>query len=169
MKTLFTSLAILAFSATCFAQNSPVPSADIKTLDGKTVNTSSFENDGKPYVISFWATWCKPCIRELTAIAENYEDWQEETGMKLIAVSIDDARNSRKVMPFINGMGWDYEVYLDANQDFKRKMNVNGVPHTFLVDGNNKIVWSHNSYAAGDEYHLYELIEKLSNGESIDE
>ena len=139
----------------------------MKTLENTIINSSEFDNDGNPIVISFWATWCKPCIKELSTIAEVYEDWQDETDVKIIAISIDDARNSRKVLPFVNGQDWDFEVYLDANQDFKRAMNVNTVPHTFLVGADNSIVWSHNSYAAGDEDHLYELIEKLIAGEPI--
>ena len=87
--------------------------------------------------------------------------------MKLIAVSIDDSRNADKVKPYVDGQSWDYEVYLDVNGDFKRAMNVNNVPHTFLLDGNKKIVWQHNSYSEGDEDELYELVTKLSNGESL--
>ena len=131
------------------------------------MNTSEISNDGKPMIISFWATWCKPCVRELTAISEVYEDWQEETGVKLIAVSIDDARNMTKVLPFINSKGWEFDILLDPNQEFKRAMNVNNVPHTFLIDGNGNIVYQHNSYAEGDEDDLYEMILDLAAGKTI--
>lgn len=166
MKNILLFTSILALSLSGIAQK--IPSANVKSLKGEVVNTSTFENDGKPIVISFWATWCKPCIRELLTIADEYEDWQEETGVKLIAISIDDARTMNKVAPFVNGKAWEYEVYLDANADFKRAMNVNNVPHTFLVDGNGEIVWQHNSYAPGDEEELYENIVKLSEGKSLD-
>jgi cytochrome c biogenesis protein CcmG, thiol:disulfide interchange protein DsbE len=139
-----------------------LPSVEMKSLDGKSINSKSFENNGNPIIISFWATWCKPCIQELTNIAEIYDEWKEKTGVKLIAVSIDDARNMSKVGPLANGKGWEYEVYLDPNSDFKRAMNVNTVPHTFLLNGKKEIVWNHNSYAPGDEHKLYEKIVKLS-------
>ena len=74
----------------------------------------------------------------------------------------------QKVKPYVDGQAWDYQVLLDPNGDFKRLMNVNNVPHTFLVDGNNQIVWQHNSYSEGDEYQLYDLVKKLSSGEKID-
>ncbi|MEP7265742.1 MAG: TlpA disulfide reductase family protein [Bacteroidota bacterium] len=138
-----------------------IPSVNVKSLDNKTVNTSEITNNGKPMIIDFWATWCKPCVSELNAIAEEYPDWQEETGVKLVAISIDDARTMASVAPFVNGKGWDYEVYLDTNSDFKRAMNVNNVPHTFLVDGSGKIVAQHNTYAPGDEKKLIEEIRKL--------
>ena len=164
-KTILFLFAIL-FTGSLFAQNK-IPATEIKTLDGKIINTSTFKNDGKPIIISFWATWCKPCIKELKNIAEVYEDWQDETGVKLIAISVDDSRSMNRVAPFVNGRGWEYEVYLDPNNDFKRAMNVNNVPHVFLIDGNGKIVWQHTSYAEGDEEELYELVQKLAKGETI--
>lgn len=145
----------------------PLPAADVKTVDGKKINTSTFTNDGKPIVISFWATWCKPCKKELDAIAENYEEWQKTTGVKLIAISIDDSRSSGKVATDAKSHAWDYEIYLDENQDFKRAMNVNNVPHTFIVNGKGEIVWQHNSYAEGDEEHLYEMLQKVAKGEKL--
>jgi thiol-disulfide isomerase/thioredoxin len=152
-----------------FAQNNKgVPAINVKKMDGTTFNTGDIDNDGKPVIINFWATWCSPCKRELNNIADLYEDWVDETGVKLIAISIDDARNMAKVAPYVNGKGWEYDVYIDPNGDFKRALGVNNVPHTFLVDGKGKIVWQHNSYAEGDEYELFELVERLSRGESID-
>jgi len=136
-------------------------------MDGRSFNTSNIKNDGKPIIISFWATWCSPCKRELNNIHEEFEDWVEETGVKLYAVSIDDARNVAKVAPYANGQEWEYDVLLDSNYDFKRAMNVNNVPHTFLLDGKGNIVWQHNSYSEGDEDELYELVKKVANGESI--
>jgi thiol-disulfide isomerase/thioredoxin len=144
-----------------------IPDVTVKNLDNSSFQTGEIENDGKPIIINFWATWCSPCKRELNTIAEEYQDWVDETGVKLVAISIDDARNMHKVKPYIDGQGWEYEVYIDPNADFKRAMNVNNVPHTFLVDGEGNIVWQHNSYAPGDEMELYDLVEKLAAGESI--
>jgi len=143
------------------SQNS-IPSVQVKKLDGKTFNTSEIKNNGKPIIVSFWATWCKPCVKELNAISEHYADWQKETGVKLYAVSIDDSKSTGHVAPFINNKGWDYEILLDPNMDFKRAMNVINVPHTFLIDGNGKIVYQHTVYAEGDEKHLYEELKKVS-------
>mgnify|MGYP000607388564 CR=1 FL=1 len=154
------ALSVLLYSFTIIG-NKTIAKANVKTLKGKTVNTSTFNNDGKPMVISFWATWCSPCKKELNAISEVYEDWVEETGVKLIAISIDDARNKHKVKPYVDSKAWEFEVYLDENQDFKRAMNVNNVPYTFLVDGNGKIVYEHNNYVPGDEEELYEKIQAL--------
>ena len=161
-RTLISILFILA-NTICIAQtkNTTLPSVNIKSVEGKTINTESFENQGNPIVISFWATWCKPCAKELNAISEVYDDWQEETGVKVIAISIDDSRNAAKVAPFANGKDWPFEIYIDANSDLKRALNVNAIPHTFLINEKKEIVWQHTSYLDGDEEELYEEILKL--------
>ncbi|MBW6490215.1 MAG: TlpA family protein disulfide reductase [Lentimicrobium sp.] len=145
-----------------------LPAVNVKTLEGKTFNTSELSNNGKPMIISFWALWCKPCINELTTIAEVYDEWIEETGVKLVAVSIDDSRSTSKVGPTVNGKGWEYDFLLDANGDFKRAMNVNMIPHTFLVSGNGEIVWQHTSFSEGSELELINLVRKLNAEEAID-
>lgn len=139
-----------------------LPNVSVKKLNGTSFSTSEIKNDGKPMIVSFWATWCKPCIAELTAIAEEYDDWQKETGVKLVAVSIDDARTMNSVGPLVKGKGWEYDVYLDPNGDLKRAMNVNLVPHTFLLNGNREVVHQHTTYAPGDEKRLYEKVKALN-------
>lgn len=140
----------------------PLPKVDVKNLSGQNISSSTFSNDGKPIVIDFWATWCKPCIEELNAINEVYADWQKETGVKVITISLDDARTMNRVAPFINGRGWKYENYIDPNGDFKRAMNVNMPPHTFLLNGKGEIVWQHVGFAEGNEDELFEQIKKVA-------
>ena len=100
-------------------------------MKGKTVNISELGLDG-PIVISFWATWCSPCKKELNTINEVYQDWQDETGVTLVAVSIDDSKTKNNVPIYVNGKGWEYVVLMDPNGDLKRAMGVNNVPHTFF-------------------------------------
>ena len=140
-----------------------LPSVNIKDMAGNAINTANLSNDGKPIVISFWATWCKPCKLELNTIADLYEDWQDETGVKLVAVSIDNERTKNSVKPQVNSAGWEYDIWLDPNGDFRRAMGVNNVPHTFLVDGEGNIVYSHSGYSLGDEEELFEKIVELTH------
>lgn len=156
MKKLLTAIT-LAFAALT-AQAQSVPDVKIKNMDGATVSTNTIANDGKPMIISFWATWCKPCIKELETINEVYAEWREQTGVKIVIVSIDDARTTASVAPFLNAKGWEYESYLDVNSDFRRAMNVNMVPHTFLLNGKREVLDQHTSFAPGDEDKLFEKV-----------
>lgn len=170
MKKLSLVFALMIVGMSMMAQStkkSPLPAVNVKTITGETFNTSEIDNDGKPIIVSFWALWCHPCIKELTTIADVYEEWQDETGVKIYAVSIDDARSTAKVGPLVNGKGWEYEVLLDPNGDFKRALNVNMIPHTFVLDGNKNIVWQHTSFAEGAELDLIDIIRKVQKGEAV--
>jgi thiol-disulfide isomerase/thioredoxin len=163
-------ISIFLFSAMAFRFNEAAlqcrPSVQVKDLNGRLVNTSTFANDGHPMIIAFWAMSCAPCKKELNEIAEVYDDWQQETGVKLIAISVDDQRNSPKVKPYIASKEWGYEVYLDENQDFKRAMNVANVPHVFVLSGNGEIVWQNNVYMEnGGVEKLHDIVAHVANGE----
>jgi thiol-disulfide isomerase/thioredoxin len=173
MKKYLFALVILAFTTAAFAQEETkalfkLPEVGIKNIDGEPFNTKEIDNDGKPIIMTFWATWCKPCMKEHDAINEVYEEWVDETGVKLYAVSIDNARSSKRVLPTVNGKGWEFDVLLDPNGDLKRAMNVNIPPHTFIIDGSGNIVWQHIGYLEGDEVEYIEIVEKIIAGESID-
>ena len=164
VQTILSVIMALVVTIGLRAQDSPVsqiPSVKIKNVAGSIVNTADFGTSNKPVIVSFWATWCKPCIQELQTYHGLYPEWQQKYGASLVAVSIDDARNASKVAPFIKSRTWAYEVLLDVNQEFKRAMNVNNVPHTFVIH-NGKIVFSHSAYSSGDEEELEELLKKLS-------
>lgn len=141
--------------------NKAMPSVDVKTLDGKIFNTSDIKNDGKPVFVSFWATWCTNCIKELNAIAEVYDDWQDETGVTVYAVSIDD-RMKDQVGPFAAKQGWEYELLLDENRDFFRAMNGSNPPYSFIIDGKGNVVWEHTGYHEGDEDIVKSVLDKLA-------
>lgn len=151
-------LALVAFSA--FAQDE-LPRVDMTTLDGQPINSKELSTDDNVVVVSLWATWCVPCIKELDAISEIYPDWQDETNVKLYAVSIDDSRGVKRVKPLVNGKGWEYTVLLDTNNDFKRALGAATVPLTLLVK-NNKIVYRHSGYSPGAEMALYEKIKEFA-------
>lgn len=160
MKKLI-PLLLLLVSLTATSQNE-MPKVNLTTVDGNVFNSSSISTDDKVTIVSLWATWCVPCLKELDAISEIYDEWQEETGVELYAISVDDSRTVKRVKPLINGKSWDYTVLLDTNNDFKRALGAATVPLTLLVK-NNEIVYRHSGYSPGAEYELYEKIKEFSN------
>ncbi|MEI7725734.1 MAG: TlpA disulfide reductase family protein [Bacteroidota bacterium] len=172
MKTLRIFLLLALISSCSFAQEGvfaykQLPTVKLKTVKGLPFTSDSITNNGKPIIISFWATWCKPCVRELTTISDVYDDWVTETGVKLYAISVDDSRSMTLVGPMVNGKGWDFTVLLDPNSDFKRAMNVGPIPHTFLLNGKGEVVFQHTSFSEGDELGLIDMVRKLNRGEEI--
>lgn len=160
MKNLFLTLCIALVSISTFAQND-LPNVDLKSVDGKSVTLKNATNKDGITIISLWATWCVPCLKELDAINEIYSEWQEETDVELIAVSVDDSRTVKRVKSLINGKDWDYTVLLDTNNDLKRALNASSIPLTILVR-DNKIIYEHSGYSPGAELELYEKIKELS-------
>ena len=157
-KLLFLMFAlVMGFSAS--AQT--LPDVKVENQEGKVVSIREVI-DGTPMIISFWSTTCKPCIMELNAINNNLPDWLEEVNMKVVAVSVDDARTVSRARAMTQGQGWDdYTCLYDKNQDLKRAMNVSLTPHTFIVDGEGNIIYSHSGYTPGSEEELFEKIKAL--------
>jgi cytochrome c biogenesis protein CcmG, thiol:disulfide interchange protein DsbE len=141
-----------------------IPSVQLKDMEGNPMNTADLGFDG-PVIISFWATWCSPCKAELNTIHDLYDEWQEETGVTLVAVSVDDEKTKKSVPMYANGKNWEYLVLMDPNGDFKRAMGVNNVPHTFIIDTDGTIRYSHNNYSPGDEDELYEALLEVAGKE----
>ena len=151
-KLMFLMLAVMVgFGAS--AQS--LPDVKVENQEGKVISIQDLV-DGTPMIISFWSTTCKPCIMELNAINESLYEWLEEVDMKVVAVSVDDARTVSRARAMTQGQGWDdYVCVYDKNQDLKRAMNVSLTPHTFVVDGKGNIVASHSGYTPGSEQGLF--------------
>ena len=160
MKKLFAFL-LLCVVASINMMHAQLPSVTLKSIDGATVQSETLNNDGKPFIIDFFATWCKPCNRELSAIAEVYDEWQEETGVKIIAVSIDQGQNINKVKPLVDQNEWEYDVLLDPNSDLLKALGGQMIPFVVVVDGEGNIVAKHSGYTDGAENELIEEVRKL--------
>lgn len=157
---IFVALAILGCVHSLQAQKS-IPSVEVKTLDGKTVNIQEITKTGKIIVLSFWATWCKPCQLELDAMADLYKDWKEQYNVEIVAVTIDTQRALAKVGPIVETKGWEYTILSDANQQLKNALNFQTIPQTFLLDAAGNVVYEHSGYVPGDEYELEKKIQEI--------
>ena len=153
-------LLLVLLSAFCAPIKAQLPQITLKSIDGKNVRLDTISNNEKPIIVSFFATWCKPCNRELSAINEVYDEWQKETGVKLIAISIDQAQNVNKVKPLVDANGWQYEVLLDPNGEVRRAVGAQMIPFVLVLDKNKNIVYKHSGYADGSENELYEKVKE---------
>lgn len=149
------------FAATAVFAQKTLPSANIKTLEGQSINAQELGKSGKITVISFWATWCSPCKKELDAIKDYYEEWQEKYGVELVAISVDDARSAAKVPAMVKEKEWTYRILLDPARELQTAANIQAVPHTFVLDQSGNIVFEHNGYTPGDELELEDLFKDL--------
>lgn len=161
MKKTFLLLALTGLTAVAFAQNKTLPAVSVKTLEGQTINVQDLGKTGHITIISFWATWCSPCKKELDAVKDYYSEWQEKYGVELIAVSVDDARTAAKIPAMIQEKGWEYRILVDSNKNFQTAANIVSVPYTFLLDEKGNIVFEHSGYTPGDELELEEQIKLL--------
>jgi thiol-disulfide isomerase/thioredoxin len=159
MAKTFT-LAVLLMLMQFGAKAQVVPNIKLSTIEGASFQTQQInEITGKPVVLSFWATWCIPCLNELTAINDNLDDWKKESKFEFYAISEDDSRTAKRVPALVSGKGWTFNVLLDKNQDLKRELNLMNIPYLMVIkDG--KIIYRQAGYVAGNENELYKIIKE---------
>ena len=157
-KTILLLLFILSISITNAQKK--FPNITLKNLDGKDINLIEKSKD-KLIVVSFWATWCGPCIQELEAINDSYEDMQDDYGFELYAVSIDNSRSKSRIKPMVNGKDWDYNILLDSNQEMKKALNFSAPPYLLIIK-NGEILYTHSGYTPGSEEEMFEKFKELS-------
>lgn len=153
-------LGVVLFTTTLQAQKT-FPDITVKSLEGKDINLKEYIADGQPTLINVWATWCKPCHKEMDAFSEVYEDWQADYSVRIVSVSIDTQRALSKVKPMVNANNWPFDIFTDPKQEIQTKLNFRAIPQTFIVDKNGSIVYSHSGYAPGIEYEIEEVLEQL--------
>lgn len=164
MKSTVTMLLAFVLTANSYAQSTQLPMVGIKDMLGReqAFHTLFDKNSDTVYIVSLWATWCGPCVRELDAISESLPDWQQQSPIKLIGVATDDSRTASRVKGFVAGRGWDFSIYTDVNNDLKRALNVSNIPFLFLIK-NGKIVYQKDGYVPGNEDELLEKIQQLKS------
>lgn len=155
-------IALLLFLAPAVGHaQTKLPSGAVADLKGRSFDIANLSNNGKPIVMVFFDTNCKPCLSELNRIADTYDDWVQETGVKLVAIALDDARNLAKVEPYVNSKEWNYEVYTDSEQHLKGALGITNTPTTLILDGDLNIVWRHTGFEVGDEDSILEKVREV--------
>lgn len=163
MKHATILLFLFLCSAMVATAQKTVPSVNVKTLDGKTVNLKDYiSKSDKTIIIDFWATWCSPCKKELDTVADFYDDWKKNYNVELLAITIDNQRALPKVPGIVESKGWEYTIFAGNEEDMRNAFNFQTIPQTLVVDKNGNIVFEHNGYVPGDEEELEKALVKLS-------
>jgi peroxiredoxin len=137
------------------------PNASLKTIAGASIESKQLLNNNTPVVISFWATWCKPCLQELDAFNEMGEQWSKETSARIVAISIDDSRTAAGIKKTAALHDWSFTVLWDENQELKRALNISMIPHTIIVDRQGNIVKRYTAYIPGNEEKILAFLKTL--------
>lgn len=165
MKLLSLTILLFFLSLPLLAQNEEdlagrkAPNFKLVNLNGKYVELDKETGNG-PILLSFWATWCKPCLEEMVEFNKIYEQYKNK-GFNLLAISTDTEKSVAKVKPYIKSKGYDFPVLFDTNSEVARKYYAQQMPYTVLIDKSGNIIYTHLGYMKGDEIKLEKLIADL--------
>ncbi len=168
MKKLLLSLILLVLASSQMTAQDALPHTEVRTLKNKKVAFNSLFEDGKVTLVSFWATWCVPCKKEIANVKELMPEWKEEIDFNFMTVSVDDSRSSAKVASYAAAQRWDFPTYLDPNNDLKRSLNFQTVPFSMIVDGEGKVVYMHNGYEEGAENELFAKLKEVAGSPNVE-
>ncbi len=169
MKKSFVSILILALLMTipvyqARAENDTAPDFVLQDLEGRQVSLKSLLGKG-PIILDFWATHCKPCVKELKHIQAIYDEYKDK-GLQVMAISQDSPRSVSKVKSFVSGRRFTFTVLLDTNTEVFRKFRLYGLPHTFILNDKGEIVLRRFGYKPGDEKDVRTKIEEMLGQDS---
>ena len=162
MKKIFAIITAFAFTTAAFAQEE-LPTTAIKDVSsGKKIAFNQAIENGKVTVISFWATWCVPCKKEIKSIREKLPEWKKETDFNFMTISLDETRAEGLVRSYAKSQGWDFPYFIDNNSDLKRSLNFQTVPFTLIIDKNGKVAYQQTGTEVGGEDETYANVKELA-------
>jgi len=137
-----------------------LPDFTLETIDGQRFTLS--EHVGREVIVlSFWATWCAPCLQELPHLEELYQA-ERERGLLVVAVAMDEPSSVAEVAPTARRLGLTMPVVLDGEQRAVRLYNRSrNAPMTVVIDRRGQLVHAAPGYEPGDEDALAEEVRAL--------
>ena len=130
-------------------RNIMLPDLSVRLLDGKQVRLSALLEEG-PLLVSFWATWCAPCKKEMIFLEEFHQKYNENS-FRVLAISTDSPKSMSKVKSYIRAKKYTFLVGIDPNQEIAKKMNALLIPTTLILNKDRKVSWYHQGFIPGDE------------------
>jgi len=112
------------------------PAFTIENLRGGDVTLADYK--GKLVLLNFWATWCAPCLKEMPSMEKLWQKYKEQ-GLVVVAVSVDEGYKKR-IQTFLKLYDLSFPVLLDPESEVSDLYKVSGIPASFLIDRNGKII-----------------------------
>ncbi|HLO46037.1 MAG TPA: TlpA disulfide reductase family protein [Leadbetterella sp.] len=125
-------------------------------IKGNTTELQELTLPDKPTFISFWASWCKPCLEEIVALDHLLKTKQLD--INYILINTDELRTLSKAKQIAKQKQWSAHLLFDTNQDYMRVLGVRNLPQSFLYDKNRILKASFNAFTKGDEYKYFDLL-----------
>ncbi|RKY56352.1 MAG: hypothetical protein DRP93_01555 [Candidatus Neomarinimicrobiota bacterium] len=145
-ETIFVGRNLLRQNFLADQLNIPMPEFEIEGIDSTTITHEKFKN--KILIVSFFATWCPPCLEELPHMNEVYHQYINDDDVEIIVVSTD--RDKYLVPPFIRKNGYDFPVYYADG--LNKAFGVKGIPTLFVIDKQGMIRYKKVGYSEGEEF-----------------
>jgi thiol-disulfide isomerase/thioredoxin len=160
-KWLVTAFMMLAFGLTLVAQTA-FPTPELINVQREPAALGEYVNNGKPTVVAIWATWCFPCHKELDEMKPYLNKWETEYGADFLAVSVDEPRYFRRIVPLVKRKGWAYKVLVDQRGQLQQRLGFASIPQLYILDHQGRIIKSFNGYQEGREKQVDRILQRLS-------
>ena len=133
------------------------PAYAAESLDGERASLAQLR--GRPVLLNVWATWCHPCRQEIPALEELHRAYGPR-GLHVVGVSIDQGDQEQGIREFLQEFGASYPVWLDPDGEITTAYSTMGVPNTFLIGPDGRVLWKHVGPVTADDAELRRLIEQ---------
>ena len=161
-NSFFFGLFFILISGLPLCAQSQIPSGMVQDLEGNVVSLEDIFQKEKITILSFWATWCAPCKKELDAYTELYEQWTGKYPLEIIAISIDNSRAYPQIAPMAKSKNWPFAIYWDHKGKMQESFGFFAIPQTYLINQSGEIVAEHAGFTSNVigllEYEIKQIL-----------